>query len=139
MHFIELLGRIFLSFLFLFEGIKKLFFFQEETQMYMEEYGIPEVLFFPSTLLEIILPILIIIGFKTRLCASIMVIFTISVTLIFHMDFNNQMQLITFLKNISIAGGLLIIVANENRYFNLSLPMRISQGTSNDVPLIKAQ
>tara|TARA_B100000700_G_scaffold212518_1_gene233647 strand:+ start:116 stop:502 length:387 start_codon:yes stop_codon:yes gene_type:complete len=119
MHFIELLGRIFLSFLFLFEGIKKLFFFQEETQMYMEEYGIPEVLFFPSTLLEIILPILIIIGFKTRLCASIMVVFTISVTLIFHMDFNNQMQLITFLKNISIAGGLLIIVANENRYFSI--------------------
>ena len=119
MHFIELLGRIFLSFLFLFEGIKKLFFFQEETQMYMEEYGVPEILFFPSTLLEIILPIFIIIGFKTRLCASIMVVFTISVTLIFHMDFNNQMQLITFLKNISIAGGLLIIVANENRYFSI--------------------
>ena len=119
MHFIELLGRIFLSFLFLFEGIKKLFFFQEETQMYMEEYGIPEILFFPSALLEIILPIFIIIGFKTRLCASIMIIFTISVTLIFHMDFNNQMQLITFLKNISIAGGLLIIVASENRYFSI--------------------
>ena len=119
MHFIELLGRIFLSFLFLFEGIKKLFFFQEETQMYMEEYGVPEILFFPSTLLEIILPIFIIIGFKTRLCASILVIFTISVTLIFHMDFNNQMQLITFLKNISIAGGLLIIVASENRYFSI--------------------
>jgi len=119
MHFIELLGRIFLSFLFLFEGIKKLFFFQEETQMYMEEYGIPEILFFPSALLEIVLPIFIIIGFKTRLCASIMVIFTISVTLIFHLDFNNQMQLITFLKNISIAGGLLIIVTNENRYFSI--------------------
>ena len=87
--------------------------------MYMEEYGIPEILFFPSTLLEIILPIFIIIGFKTRLCASVMVIFTISVTLIFHMDFNNQMQLITFLKNISITGGLLIIVANENRYFSI--------------------
>ena len=119
MHFIELLGRIFLSFLFLFEGIKKLFFFQEETQMYMEEYGVPDILFFPSTLLDIILPIFIIIGFKTRLCASILVIFTISVTLIFHMDFNNQMQLITFLKNISITGGLLIIVANENRYFSI--------------------
>ena len=119
MHFVEFIGRVFLSSLFLVEGIKKLFFFQEETQMYMEEYGIPEILFFPSTLLEIILPILIIIGFKTRLCASIMVVFTISVTLIFHMDFNNQMQLITFLKNISIAGGLLIIVANENRYFSI--------------------
>ena len=119
MHFIELIGRIFLSFLFLFEGIKKIFFFQEETQMYMEEYGIPEILLYPSALLEIILPIFIIIGFKTRFCASIMVIFTISVTIIFHMDFNNQMQLITFLKNISIAGGFLIIAANENRYFSI--------------------
>ena len=109
MHFIELIGRIFLSFLFLFEGIKKIFFFQEETQM----------LFYPSALLEIILPIFIIIGFKTQFCASIMVIFTISVTIIFHMDFNNQMQLITFLKNISIAGGFLIIAANENRYFSI--------------------
>ena len=119
MHFIELLGRIFLSFLFLFEGIKKLFFFQEETQMYMEEYGIPEYLFFPSTFLEIIFPILIIIGFKTRLCASIMAIFTITVSLIFHVDFNNQMQLVAFLKNISIAGGFLIVVANDNRLFSI--------------------
>ena len=119
MHFIELLGRIFLSFLFLFEGIKKLFFFQEETQMYMEEYGIPEFLFFPSTFLEIIFPILIIIGFKTRFCASIMTIFTITVSLIFHVDFNNQMQLVAFLKNISIAGGFLIVVANDNRFFSI--------------------
>ena len=55
MHFVEFIGRVFLSSLFLVEGIKKLFFFQEETQIYMEEYGIPEFLFFPSTILEIIL------------------------------------------------------------------------------------
>ena len=127
MNFIELIGRIFLSSLFLFEGIKKLFFFQEETQMYMEEYGVPEILFFPSTLLEIVLPIFIIIGFKTRLCAAIMVIFTISVTLIFHTDFNNQMQLVTFLKNISIAGGLLIVVANKNRYLSIDNLLKIKK------------
>ena len=66
MHFVEFIGRVFLSSLFLVEGIKKLFFFQEETQIYMEEYGIPEFLFFPSTILEIIFPILIIIGFNIR-------------------------------------------------------------------------
>ena len=119
MHFIEFVGRVFLSSLFLVEGIKKLFIFQDETQMYMEEYGIPEFLFFPSTLLEIIFPILIIIGFKTRFCASIMAIFTITVSLIFHLDFNNQMQLVAFLKNISIAGGFLIVVANNNRFFSI--------------------
>ena len=119
MHFVEFIGRVFLSSLFLVEGIKKLFFFQEETQIYMEEYCIPEFLFFPSTILEIIFPILIIIGFKTRFCASVMVIFTVTVTLIFHVDFNNQMQLVAFLKNISIAGGFLIVVANNNRFFSI--------------------
>ena len=119
MHFVEFIGRVFLSLLFLIEGIKKLFFFQEETQIYMEEYGIPEFLFFPSAFLEIIFPILIIIGFKTRFCASVMAIFTIAVSLIFHVDFNNQMQLVAFLKNISIAGGFLIVVANDNRFFSI--------------------
>ena len=119
MHFIEFIGRIFLSLLFLVEGVKKLFFFQEETKMYMEDYGVPEILFLPSTFLEIIFPILIIIGFKTRFCASIMVIFTITVSLIFHVDFNNQMQLVAFLKNMSIAGGFLIVVANNNRSFSI--------------------
>ena len=115
MHFVEFIGRVFLSSLFLVEGIKKLFFFQEETQMYMEEYGIPEFLFFPSTFLEIIFPILIIIGFKTRLCASIMAIFTITVSLIFHTHhiLDDGIQLTIFLKNVSIIGGLLIIIANK--------------------------
>ena len=51
MHIIEALGRIFLSSLFLIEGVKK-FFLQEETIIYMEEYGVPEILFFPSLVLE---------------------------------------------------------------------------------------
>ena len=127
MHFVEFIGRVFLSSLFLVEGIKKLFFFQEETQIYMEEYGIPEFLFFPSTFLEIIFPILIIIGFKTRLCALIMAIFTIVVALIFHTDFSNQMQLVAFLKNISIAGGFLIVVANENRFFSIDNLLKLKK------------
>ena len=64
MHIIEALGRIFLSSLFLIEGVKK-FFLQEETIIYMEEYGVPEILFFPSLVLEILFPILLIVGYKT--------------------------------------------------------------------------
>ena len=48
-----------------------------------------------------------------------MAIFTITVSLIFHLDFNNQMQLVAFLKNISIAGGFLIVVANNNRIISI--------------------
>ena len=112
MHIIEALGRIFLSILFLIEGIRK-FFFQEETIMYMEEYGVPEILFFPSLILEILFPILLIIGYKTRISALIMALFTLTVAIIFHTDFQNQMELIFFLKDIAIAGGFLVIVAND--------------------------
>ena len=112
MHIIEVFGRILLSSLFLIEGVRK-FFFQEETIMYMEDYGVPEILFFPSIILEILFPILLIIGYKTRFSASIMALFTLTVALIFHTNFDNQMELIIFLKDIAIAGGFLIIAANE--------------------------
>jgi len=81
--------------------------------MYMEDYGVPEILFFPSIILEVLFPILLIIGYKTRFSASIMALFTLTVALIFHTNFENQMELIFFLKDIAIAGGFLIIAANE--------------------------
>ena len=112
MHIIEAFGRILISSLFLIEGVRK-FFFQEETIMYMEDYGVPEILFFPSIILEVLFPILLIIGYKTRFSASIMALFTLTVALIFHTNFENQMELIIFLKDIAIAGGFLIIAANE--------------------------
>ena len=112
MHIIEAFGRIFLSSLFLIEGVKK-FFLQEETIIYMEEYGVPEILFFPSLVLEILFPILLIVGYKTKISASIMALFTLTVAIIFHSDFQNHLELIAFLKNVAIAGGFLVIVAND--------------------------
>ena len=112
MYIIEAFGRILLSSLFLIEGVRK-FFFQEETMMYMEEYGVPEILFFPSIILEILFPILLIIGYKTRFSALIMALFTLSVAIIFHTNFDNQMEFVIFLKDIAIAGGFLIISTNE--------------------------
>ena len=123
MHIIEALGRIFLSILFLIEGIRK-FFFQEETIMYMEEYGVPEILFFPSLILEVLFPILLIIGYKTRFSALIMALFTLAVAIIFHTDFQNQMELIMFLKDIAIAGGFLIIAANEPKICSIDYVLK---------------
>ena len=112
MHIVEFFGRILLSALFLVEGVRK-FFFQEETIMYMEDYGVPGILLFPSIVLEIVFPILLIVGYKTRFSASIMALFTLTVAIIFHTNFENQMELIIFLKDFAIAGGFLIIAANE--------------------------
>jgi len=123
MHIVEALGRIFLSILFLIEGIRK-FFFQEETIMYMEDYGVPEILFFPSLILEILFPILLIIGYKTRISALIMALFTLAVAIIFHTEFQNQIELIFFLKDIAIAGGFLIIASNDPKICSIDYMLK---------------
>ena len=79
----------------------------------MEEYGVPEILFFPSLVLEILFPILLIVGYKTKISASIMALFTLTVAIIFHTSFQNEMELIFFLKDLAIAGGFLIIATND--------------------------
>ena len=126
MHIIEAFGRILLASLFLVEGVRK-FFFQEETIMYMEDYGVPEILFFPSIILEVLFPILLIIGYKTRFSASIMALFTLSVAIIFHTNFENQMELIIFLKDFAIAGGFLIIAANEPKIFSIDYYLKFKK------------
>ena len=110
MIIVEFIGRVLLSILFLIEGLGKISI-QEDVIMYMEDYGVPEILFVPAIILEILFPLLLIIGYRTKLAASVMALFTFAVAIIFHSDFNEEMQLIMFLKDIAIAGGFMIIVA----------------------------
>ena len=118
MHIIELVGRIFLASLFLIEGIGKLFT-QEQVITYMEDYGVPGVLFIPTVVVEILFPLLLIVGYKTRLAALVMALFTLTVAIIFHTDFSDGMQLISFLKNLAIAGGFMIIIAYGSNKFSI--------------------
>jgi len=123
MYIVEFFGRILLSTLFLVEGIGKISK-QEEVIMFMDDYGVPEILFVPSIIIEILFPLLLIIGYRTKWAASIMAIFTFTVAIIFHTDFGEGMQMIFFLKDIAIAGGFMIIVAygpgkiSLDHYFN---------------------
>ena len=109
MHIVELVGRIFLSALFLIEGFGKISN-QENVIMYMEDYGVPEILFVPATVLEILFPLLLIVGYKTKWAAAVMALFTFTVAIIFHTDFSEGMQMIFFLKDLAIAGGFMIIL-----------------------------
>ena len=116
MHIVELIGRIFLSALFLFNGIAKIFDY-EGTIEYMENFEVPGYLISPAIIIEIIFPILLIIGYKTRLSAIVLASFTILLAVIFHTDFSNQMQLTQFLKNFAIAGGfIMIFVYGPDKY-----------------------
>ena len=111
MHIVECFGRLFLSALFLIEGLGKISI-QEDVIMYMEDYGVPGILFLPALALEILFPLLLIIGYKIKWTASIMALFTFTVAIIFHTNFSEGMQLMLFLKDIAIAGGFMIVIAH---------------------------
>ena len=111
MQVIQVLGRIFLSTIFLVEGMNKIFNY-ESTIEYMENFNVPEYLAIPAIIVEILFPLLLIVGYQTKISALALAIFTLATALIFHTDFTNQMQLISFLKNFAIAGGFLIIFVN---------------------------
>jgi putative oxidoreductase len=81
----------------------------------MEGFGIPGLLLWPAIVLEILLPIFIIIGYRTQLSALFLGLFSIVTALVFHLDFANQMQTIALLKNFGLAGGFIFIAVNGPR------------------------
>ena len=108
MHIVEILGRLLLSAIFLINGIGKIFNY-EGTIQYMKIFDVPGYLIIPAITVEILFPILLILGYYTKFSALVLSLFTLVLAVIFHTDFSNQMQLMSFLKNIAIAGGFLII------------------------------
>ena len=127
MHIVEVLGRIFISSLFIVEAIRK-FFSPDEGMMYMSDYGVPEILFYPSLIFEFVVPLILIAGFKTRFFAFLLFLFVLSVTVIFHTDFSNNMQMISFLKNLAIMGGLLIIISNKPQMCSIDYYLESKKG-----------
>jgi len=113
-NLIDFIGRLLISTLFLLSAYNKIFSI-DGTMSWMEGFGIPGFLLYPTIALEIILPLFVIFGYNARLSAGLLSIFCIVTAFIFHFDFLDQMQTIAFLKNIGLAGGFLFIVANGTR------------------------
>ena len=117
-NILDLLGRILISAVFFLSGINKIQQY-EGTAEWMESFDLPGLLLTPTIILEIVLPILIIIGYKVRISAALMTFFCFTTAIIFHNDFSNQMQFISFFKNIGLAGGFLFLVVNGAKDFSL--------------------
>ena len=115
---IDLISRVLISLLFLLNGYFKIINY-DGTIEWMESYGVPGIFLTPAIILEITAPILIIIGYNTRLAASLLAGFCIATAFVFHTDFSNQIQITSFLKNIALAGGFLIIAINGASKFSL--------------------
>ena len=117
-NILDLVARILISALFLLNGIFKISNY-DGTVGWMEGFGIPEILLIPAIILEIVGPILIILGYKAKIAAGFLSLFCIATAVIFHNDFSDQMQLGSFLKNIALAGGFLFIFINGTKDFSL--------------------
>ena len=107
----DLIGRVFISGIFLLSGFNKIGNY-DGTIGWMESFGLPGFLLIPAIVLEIVAPILIIVGYQTKIAAAALSVFCIATAFIFHNDFSDQMQIIAFMKNIALAGGFLFLVAN---------------------------
>ena len=129
MHIVEVFGRIFISALFLIEAVRK-FFNPDMSMIYMSDHGVPEFLFYPSIAFEIIIPLLLIAGYKTRIAASLLTVFVLTVTLIFHSHhiIDDSMQLTIFLKNLAIIGGLLLIISNKPQICSIDYYLEAKNG-----------
>ncbi len=105
---IQLLGRVMLAIIFILAGIGKI---QDPagTAGYMQSMGVLGILVWPTIALEVLGGLAIALGYKTRLAAFALAGFSILTAIIFHRNFGDQMQMIMFLKNIAMAGGLLLL------------------------------
>jgi putative oxidoreductase len=104
-------GRILLALMFLLAGLNKISGYAG-MQGYMESMGVPGALLPLVIALEVLGGIMLILGWHTRLTAFLLAGFTLLATLIFHSNLGDQTQMLFFMKNLSIAGGLLLVVSH---------------------------
>lgn len=115
-YWVPLPGRALLAGLFLWSGVGKVFNF-EGTAGYMASVGMPLVTLFlvGAIILEVGGGLALLLGWRSRLAALALIVFTIPATLIFHNFWavtgdGHMVQVIMFMKNLSIVGGLLMVV-----------------------------
>jgi len=123
--FIVLIGRILLVLIFLKSGMGKIENFQGTAQ-YMASYGMPYTHFFlvGAIFFELVGSITVILGYFARFGAALLLIFLIPTTLIFHNIFVDPKMMIQFMKNVSMFGGLLLLLSFGPGRFSLDYFLR---------------
>ena len=115
---IQPLGRIMLALIFILAGVGKIMD-PAGTMGYMQSMGVPSILLWPTVALEVLGGLAVAVGYKTRYAAFALAAFSILAAIIFHRNFADQMQMILFLKNIAIAGGLLLLAAGGRTAYSM--------------------
>ncbi len=114
----DAMGRILIAVMFLQSGVGKLGSFAAARQ-YLAAQEVSPLVLPLVTALAVVGAVAIVLGWRTRLFALVLTGFCIGAALLFHANFTDQTQAILFLKDTSIAGGLLIVFARGAGGFSL--------------------
>ena len=102
------IARVLMALIFILSGLSKLGA-ADAVRGYMEAMGVPGALLWPTIAFEIGAGVLVALGYHTRVIALLLAGFCLATAAIFHHQFSDQIQMIMFLKNISMAGGFLLL------------------------------
>jgi putative oxidoreductase len=105
---VDLPARVLMSLLFLASGVGKISAIAA-TQAYMKAFGVPGVLLWPAAAWEIIAGIFLLIGLGIRPLALLLAGWCLLTAAIFHIAWADQIQQMMFLKNLTMAGGFLML------------------------------
>ena len=123
-NIVDLTSRIFLSLVFLVNSYSKVTNI-DGTIGWMEMYGLHGFFIYPAIVLELVAPVLLIVGYQVRLSSVALGLFCLATAIIFLRDFADPMTLTNFLKNVALAGGFFILAINGPKEF--SIDHRISR------------
>jgi putative oxidoreductase len=106
-----LAGRVLLALIFILAGANKITHYGA-TEGYMQGFGIPGVLLPLVIATELLGGLAVALGWRARIAALLLAGFTLAAGVAFHFEFADQQQMVNFMKNLAIAGGLLTLAAN---------------------------
>ncbi len=110
MNYIPLAARICLSLIFLYAGLKNITSFSTTQQMIAQKgLPLPALMLLGNIVFQLIGAISLILGYKVRWGVILLILFLIPTTLVFHDFWANPKETISFLKNVGLIGGLLMM------------------------------
>ena len=111
-RFTTFIGRVLLSLIFVLSGAGKLADHAGTVGYIASVHAqMPQLAYWVAVIVEVGFGLALLVGFKAKFAAFGLAVFTLAAAFLFHNNFADQIQMIMFLKNITIIGGLLLIVA----------------------------
>jgi putative oxidoreductase len=109
-NFVILVGRILIAAIFIYDATL-IARFPSDNIAYMESFGLPAFLLWPTGFFQFAGGVMIVLGFLTRLVGLGFAGFCLLTALTFHRNFTDLTELIQFGKDFGLAGGFLFLTA----------------------------